>query len=91
LAPTLILEEIEGDILNNDKLVITAQGLVNGERQEKDGIVFFGTKLKKDDKVVNDYVLNLNKDDIECGVFTFIIYYKKGMTELIMICLMKFI
>jgi len=47
MAPTLLLVEVEGNILNNNKLVINAQGLVKGERQEKDGIAFFGTKLKK--------------------------------------------
>ena len=76
-APTVILEEIEGNILNNKLLLINAQGLVNGERKEKDGIAFFGTSLKKDDKIVNDFVLNISNDDSELGLFTFLIFYKK--------------
>jgi hypothetical protein len=46
-APKLLIEEIEGDIFNNNKLVINAMGLVNGQRKAKDGIVFFGSKLTK--------------------------------------------
>lgn len=46
-APKLLIEEIEGDIFNNNKLVINAMGLVNGQRKAKDGIVFFGPNLTK--------------------------------------------
>lgn len=45
-APVLMLEEIEGDILRNNKLVINAAGLLNGARKVKDGIVYFGTQSK---------------------------------------------
>lgn len=45
-APELLIEEIEGDILKNNKLVINAAGMVNGARKAKDGIVYFGTKYK---------------------------------------------
>ena len=46
-ASKLLIEEIEGDIFQNNKLSINAMGLVNGQRKAKDGIIFFGPKLKK--------------------------------------------
>jgi hypothetical protein len=45
-APVLILEDIEGDFLKNDHLIINAAGLVNGARKAKDGVAYFGTQYK---------------------------------------------
>ena len=76
-----IKKEIEGEILRNQKLIINAFGLINGARKSRDGIVFFGTKLKKvlwnnfkNDIIINDFVLNLDEDNM---THTFFIYYKK--------------
>jgi hypothetical protein len=52
--PTLLLEEIDGDILRNNKLMINAGGLLTGARNIKDGVAFFGTKLKN----VQSYIFN---------------------------------
>lgn len=46
-APTLFLEELDGNILQGGKLMINASGLINGERKMNDGITFFGTTLVK--------------------------------------------
>ena len=43
----MIIQEIEGEIFKNQKLIINAWGLTNGARKSRDGIVFFGSKLKK--------------------------------------------
>ncbi len=45
-APTLLIEEVEGNIFNSNKLIMNATGLTNGERKMNDGIAFFGIKLK---------------------------------------------
>jgi hypothetical protein len=44
----------------------------------KDGVTFFGTQIKVDDKIVNDFQLNIDITNIkEIGIYVFIIYYKK--------------
>jgi hypothetical protein len=45
-APELILEELEGDQLLGNKLIINAGGLVSGARKARDGFAFFGTVYK---------------------------------------------
>lgn len=45
-APQLIFEEIQGDMLKNNKLIINAAGLSTGLRKARDGLVFFGTPGK---------------------------------------------
>ena len=75
---------MEGEIFNNNKLTINANGLINGERKAKDGIAFFGTKLtkvillknSKNGIIVNDFVLSIDNDNLNM-LHTFIIYYKK--------------
>lgn len=42
--PTLKISDVEGNLLNNETLIVNAFGLVNSERKKKDGIVFFGIK-----------------------------------------------
>jgi hypothetical protein len=44
--PTILMEELEGDILRNNKLLINAGGLTCGARKIKDGVSFFGPILK---------------------------------------------
>lgn len=39
-------QELSGDILRNNKLTINAAGLTTGLRKMKDGVSFFGTKIK---------------------------------------------
>jgi len=75
-APVLYIEEIEGEILKNQSLTINATGLVNGQRKMKDGVAFFGNKLKNGEEVINDYVFNIT-DYPENISHIFIIYYKK--------------
>jgi hypothetical protein len=41
-AATLLLEEVTGEVLRNNKLKINAGGLTNGLRKAKDGVAFFG-------------------------------------------------
>lgn len=41
-AATLLLEEVTGEVLRNNKLKINAGGLMNGLRKAKDGVAFFG-------------------------------------------------
>lgn len=47
-APELIFEEVSGEMLKNNKLVINAAGLssTSGLRKAKDGLVFFGSSSK---------------------------------------------
>ena len=58
-------------------MVINAMGLVNGARKQKDGISFFGNKIKEGEIIINDYALNLENQDINIK-HLFIIYYRKG-------------
>jgi hypothetical protein len=78
-APTLILEELSGNILRGQKLHINAAGLINGLRKAKDGIAFFGKQLKKGDQIVNDFELSL--DYPVSIIYVFIIYYKKDTNK----------
>ncbi len=41
-APVLLLEELTGEVLKNNKLKINAAGLTTGLRKAKDGVAFFG-------------------------------------------------
>ena len=41
-APVLLLEELTGEVLKNNKLKINAGGLTTGLRKAKDGVAFFG-------------------------------------------------
>ncbi len=42
-----MLEELEGNSLKDEKLVITQSGLVNGARKANDGMTLFGKFLKQ--------------------------------------------
>jgi len=63
--------------LKNNKLTINAAGLVGGMRKMRDGVAFFGKNLKHGDTIVNDFELNI--DYPGNGLYTFIIYFKKGI------------
>jgi len=62
--------------LKSNKLTINAAGLIGGARKMRDGVTFFGKKLKHGDLIVNDFELSIDYTGI--GLYTFIIYYKKG-------------
>lgn len=66
--------------MKNNKLTVNAAGLVGGARKMRDGVAFFGKKLKHGDLIVNDFELDI--DYPGNGLYTFIIYYKKGNIEL---------
>ena len=87
----LILEEIEGDILNGNKIEINAGGMVGG-RGKKDGFTIFGLKnyaynLKqksRDEKNDIDHKNQMFSPDFELNYemelsfpYIFSIYYKK--------------
>lgn len=59
----LTIEDLEGDLFNNQKLFFDSSGLKNGLRGKKDGFAFFGSITHYQGKVINDFVLNL-KDDL---------------------------
>jgi len=81
-APVLILEDEEGDILQQKKLELNASGLIGANRKMKDGVTFFGTQIKIEDKVVNDFLLNIDYANVkEIGAYVFIIYYKKEQNK----------
>jgi hypothetical protein len=80
IAPLLCLEETEGNLMKDDKLMINASGLVEGARKAKDGVTFFGKNLKCGDIVVNDYVLNIDNTDYQLN-HIFFIYYRKESNQ----------
>lgn len=48
----------------------------------KDGVTFFGTQVKVEDKIVNDFLLNIDLSAIkEIGAYVFIVYYKKEVNR----------
>jgi hypothetical protein len=47
-ATTLLLEEVTGEVLKNNKLKINAGGLTTGLRKARDGVAFFGKVIKID-------------------------------------------
>jgi hypothetical protein len=44
--PELILQEIDGNLLNKNVLKVNAKGLENGLREKEDGIAYFGSNAK---------------------------------------------
>jgi hypothetical protein len=56
-ATTLLLEEVTGEVLKNNKLKINAGGLSTGLRKARDGVAFFGKVIKIDIYKVNYYIL----------------------------------
>lgn len=59
----ITLENIFGDFLASDKIVIYTHGLNVLNSINKDGSFFFGTKLKDaNNKSINDYLINPNKE-----------------------------
>lgn len=62
----IILEETNGNLLNDKKLLINAAGLVNGGlRRRKDGITNFGPVEELNSTIINDYLINLPPNLIE--------------------------
>lgn len=62
--------------MNYEKLEINAGGLVGGKRNSRDGVVFFGKQLSREDQIVNDYELNIEYPNE--GNYIFLIYFKKS-------------
>lgn len=63
-----MLEDISGNILSSDnkKIYINAGGIKDGLRNKRDGFTFFGyTKENSKGEVINDFILNLNKQNSE--------------------------
>ena len=58
----MLIEDLEGDLFFNHKLLIDATGLKNGLRGKRDGFTFFGSITHYHGKIINDYVLNLKED-----------------------------
>ena len=76
-APTLLIEEVECNLLNGQKIKVNAQGMVGG-RGNNDGVVIFGAKTNKeqDEKIKSDFILNCdNKTSYPC---VFFIYFEKA-------------
>ena len=87
-APTLLVEEINGDLLNHQTIKINASGMING-RNANDGIVIFSLKnplLNNDTRTNNtntfkaDFELNYNESGISYP-FIFLIYYCRETKE----------
>lgn len=78
--PKLVLKSIIGDAINNETLLISAGGLVNGLRNKRDGITFFGCKdLDEGTNKGIDYELNISNSNLS-QVFSsilFFIYFKR--------------
>ena len=92
-SSTLIIEEIDGNLLNGKKIEINAGGMVDG-RNKKDGFTIFGQKKVENSKNLNSEIsvqkeININNNDIfipdyELNYsnylaypYIFTIYYKK--------------
>lgn len=54
----LRIQDHEGELLNGNTLTVNAGGLDGGRRQMRDGYTFFGSLLKKDNCIINDYIVN---------------------------------
>ena len=74
----LILEEIEGNLFNENKIEINAGGMVGG-RNKKDGFTIFGQNIEKNsnpDMFIPDFELNLPNNNSFTYPYIFSIYYK---------------
>ncbi len=80
-APQILLEELSGEFLKNNKLKINAAGLTTGLRKARDGVAFFGKNKKE---IINDFDLNLEGG--EHGPHSFIIYYRKDVNKFFLKC-----
>jgi hypothetical protein len=83
----LKLVDLEGDLLNNNSLTVTPEGLDNSLRKADDGVTFFGfSSLKDKSSLVNkvsecDYYLNdenLKYNNIVASNPYFAIYYDQN-------------
>ena len=86
----LMIEEIDGTLLNGKKIEINAGGMVEG-RNKKDGFTIFGQKKKRSSKNIIIEENNINNDENDIFVpdyeinysyylgypYIFTIYYKK--------------
>lgn len=75
----ITIQELDGNILNNQRIVINAGG-VSGSSINRGGVIFFGTN-HNDNTFVNDVCLNIANRLKIC--YLFLIYYKKSKACLI--------
>jgi len=75
-TPLLIIKEIEGNMSKGVTIVINPTGLVNSVRNKKDGVTFFGNKLKRNDSIINDFCLVMDNEESNHDQL-FFIYYKR--------------
>jgi hypothetical protein len=57
-APEIFLEEVMGEMLKNNKLLINAAGLTTGLRKARDGLVFFGFSSKNLKNVLKNLIIS---------------------------------
>lgn len=62
-APKLRIDEVKGKLLHGQSLTINAAGLVNGLRNQRDGVCFFGLSQGENCEIINDYIINRH----DCG------------------------
>ena len=78
--PKLAIKTLVGDALNNDELIITSAGIVNGLRNSRDTITFFGCRQSSGvlDKRI-DYELNISNSNLSqlYSPIVFFIYFKR--------------
>ena len=73
-SPCLLIEELEGNLLNDKNYIINAGGLVNCNNQRKKGLIYFGSNSKTS-KFKCEVELNLANDfNLE---YVFLISYNK--------------
>ena len=60
---------LTGDLFFGKELIITNTGIINGKRNKKDGIAFFGLNNSKDisGQLNNDFLINFGNDSQEIG------------------------
>lgn len=76
LAPRLVIEQIQGNLLNVKTLEISASGIANG-RGAKDGVTIFGIDQPNIDRNKFDVLVNYNHDLVKNIPYICSIYYRK--------------
>lgn len=86
------LKEIEGSLLDGQIIDIDASGMINGSlRQSKDGETCFGTVKIENEKIINDFILNLqnNKSNLLTSTVFKIFFDSKLKQYFLECCLNK--
>ena len=79
----LKLEEIEGTLLDGQIIEMDASGMSNGGlRNAKDGETWFGTSKSENNKIINDFVINMpNKNKSETSSTVFKIFFDNKLKD----------